>query len=160
MVCGVLSKTLHLLQSCLKDLYQNAEREDAEMLPLSSPSPWKGMRTTCCLLLWQERAVSQGMLRYPSEMPRLSGAKEHLSRMDCISINSLHKHSTAFYEYYCHCAKIASRSAPGHPGTLQRSQGVRSSSALRALGPGGQREAQQLKHKEKLALCFGETLTI
>lgn len=94
--------------------------------------------------------MSQGMLIYPSEMPRLSGAEEHLSRMDCINITSLHKHSAAFYEHYCHCATIASRSAPGHPGTLQPSQGARSSSA-----PGLWGQVGKGKHKEKLAYVLG-----
>lgn len=120
---GLFFKTLHLLETesyfshgfvnwlSSEECWVVGCRDSATMQPITL---WNGVRATCCLQLWQERAMSEIMLIYPSKTTRWSGVKEHLSRRDsvCIDIVLLSMRAIAAV-----CTTIISRFVPGHQGS-------------------------------------------
>lgn len=104
--------------------------------------------------------MSEIMLIYPSKMTSRSGAKEHLSRMGSVCIDTVLLSMRVIAAVW---TTIASRFAPGHQGSAVHTTAVSWSKKHlwpQSFGARGVKEEMTVKAQRKAGLCFGVTLTV
>lgn len=105
-------------------------------------------------------ALSEIMLIYPSKQSGWSGAKQHLSRMDPICIDT---ELLSIRVIAAVCITVASKFAPGHQGSAVHTTVISWSKKHLLPHSFGTRcviGKMTVKAQREAGFCFGETLTI